>query len=289
MKKIMFLLLAATMVSGCEKSVVDEATGEEITESVKTKKFTFTCKGDFGNPTFTRGYLSTNDEGMTDLWVLDYMNGSLVQQKHQSSSDDEFGMPSMDLAYGVHHVYFVASRGVDAVLNTTSHKITWGNPRDAFWKDYEVEVLATSNGNRAVTLDRVATRLRVTINDEVPSGIKDVTVTPSRWYYGIDYMSGDATDEKSEARVVNVPSSYVGTSGDLIISIFGLSGSSEWTTDVAVAAHDNDNAVIGSAQISNAPFKRNRSTDYNGSLFRSSSPITLSLNSDWSDSHIGNF
>ena len=285
----MFLLLAAMLVAGCEKSVMEDVTGEGVTESGKTKKFTFTCKGDFDNPTFTRGYLSTNDEGMTDLWVLDYVNGSLVQQKHQSSSDGDFGMPSMDLAYGTHHVYFVASRGVDAVLSTTSHKITWGNPRDTFWKDYEVEVVATSNGNRAVTLDRVATRLRVTIDDEVPSGIKDVTVTPSKWYYGIDYMSGEATDEKSEARVVNVPSSYVGTSGDLMLSVFGMSGSSEWTADVTVTAHDNDNEVIGSAQISGAPFKRNRSTDYNGSLFRSSSPITLSLNSDWSASYTGNF
>lgn len=48
-------------------------------------------------------------------------------------------------------------------------------------KDYEVSVVSTSNGNRAVTLDRVATKLRLTVVDKVPDGCQDVKVTPDRW------------------------------------------------------------------------------------------------------------
>lgn len=289
MKKIMILMLAVFMAS-CEKANivnnVDEVTPTE--NLVKTKKFTFTCKGDFGNPTFTRAsYLSSNEESLTDLWILDYMNGTLVQQLHQTNTDNNWGSPTMLLAYGSHQIYFVASKGVSATLNTELHKIVWGNPKDTYWKDYNVEVVNTSNGNRAVTLERVATKLKITANDEVPSVIKNVKITPSVWYYGLDYISGEATDEKSEERVVAVPESYIGTSGNLTISIFGISPSSDWSTNIQIDATNTNNETIGHAVISNAPFKRSRSTEYSGNLFRSGGDMQISIESEWSVPYIG--
>lgn len=284
-----WMAMAAALICGCEKPVLDDAS-EVSVEDVKnlpTKKFTFTVKGDFGAATFTRGYLTADGQAMTDLWVFDYVGGVCVQSVHQTSEDADWGAPKMSLAYGSHHVYFVASRGEGPTLDAEGHTITWTGPRDTFWKDYEVEVVSTSNGNRAVTLDRVATKLRVAVTDEVPATCKAVTVTPERWYYGWDYVGGAAIVSQQTERRVTVPESYVGTSGQLAVTIFGLSGSDEWVTNVAVKALGEGDAVIGSATITGAPFKANRATEYSGNLFGSAGGLDVSVNATWESAKTG--
>lgn len=291
MKKFLLLTLAAMLVAGCEKPVFGDVEDVDIDET-PSKQFTFTVKGDFNAATFKgarRAYLQADGQSMTDLWVFDYVNGQLIQTVHQTADDAQWGKPQMSLAYGSHHVYFVASRGEGATVDADGHTIIWIGPRDTFWKDYEVEVVSTSNGNRAVTLDRVATRLRVTVNDEVPANCKAVRVTPDRWYYGWDYVGGSPVASQKTERVVNVPDSYVGTTGELTVSIFGLSGQDEWVTNVEVKATDASEAVIGSATITGAPFKANRSTEYSGNLFGSSGGLDVSVNENWENPKIGNW
>lgn len=291
MKKMLLMMLAGLLVAACEKPVLGEVEDErevpEMGGKNDVKKFTFTVKGDFCAATFTRGYLSADGKDMTDMWVFDYMNGVCVQSVHQAADDADWGTPKMALAYGSHHVYFVASRGEGATLNAEGHAITWTGPRDTFWKDYEVDVVSTSNGNRAVTLDRVATKLRVTVNDKVPATCKAVAVTPERWYYGWDYVNGVAVVSQQTERRVTVPESYVGTMGQMSVSIFGLSGSDEWVTNVAVKALGESDAVIGSATITGAPFKANRSTEYSGNLFGSAGGLDVSVNGDWDSPKTG--
>lgn len=289
MKRIIVMAMAAALTCGCEKAVFDDAEGgrESLENDVRTNSFTFTVKGDFGSATFTRGYLTADGQSMTDLWVYDFMGDECVQSLHQTSDDADWGQPKMSLKYGSHHIYFVASRGDEPTVNTTDHTIVWDIPRDTFWKDYEVTVVSTSNGNRAVTLDRVATKLRLTINDEVPANCASVSVMPSTWYYGINYITGDAVSAQRKERIVQMPSSYIGTTGQLLVNIFGLSGTNEWTTNVSVQAKTSDGDVIGSAIISGAPFERNRVTEYSGSLFVSGGYLDVSSNSDWKTSFEG--
>jgi hypothetical protein len=290
MKKMIMMALAAAFMCGCEKPLLDDANmdaWEEESQDSPSKRFTFTVKGDFTSATFTRGYLTADGQAMTDLWVFDYVNGVCVQSVHQTSTDADWGQPKMSLAYGSHHVYFVASRGDGATLDADGHTITWTGPRDTFWKDYEVEVVSTSNGNRAVTLDRVATKVKIVVNDEVPATCKAVTVTPERWYYGLDYVNGVAVASQQTERRVTVPESYVGTSGQLAVTIFGLSGSDEWVTNVAVKALGDGDAVIGSATITGAPFKANRATEYSGNLFGSAGGLDVSVNATWENAKNG--
>ena len=294
MKKVILLAMAAAMMCGCEKELVigDEATGNPDV-SVATKKFTFTVKGDFGNAVFvdgTRGvkYLSGDDNQMTDLWVFDYVGDDCVQTVHQVSTDNGWGSPSMQLTYGTHHLYFVASRGKESTIN--EGVIYWNKPSDTFWKDYEVTVVNTSNGNRAVTLDRITTKLKVTITDEVPANMATLTLTPTTWYLGCTITTGEpAAFSNSGDRSVSVPASYVGTSGQLSMSVFGFSGTTEWTTSITVTAKDGDGDAISSSTISNAAFLRNRATEFSGSLFNHTESATVSVNDDWLDSVTGTF
>lgn len=275
------LFVSALLLLGCSKSDDDfaEEKNEEKIENVK--KFQFVVKGDFDAATFTRAYLQADGQSMTDLWVFDYVGGECVQSVHQTASDADWGVPSLNLTYGSHHVYFVASRGEGATLDADGHTLIWDGPRDTFWKDYQVDVVSTSNGNRAVTLDRVATKVRIVVKDKVPEDCKAVNVTPDRWYYGWDYVNGIAVAAEKKTRTIEVPASYIGTTGSLSMSVFGLSGGNEWTTNLSITATNDAGSVIGSASIVGAPFKANRSTEYSGNLFGSSGGFDVNVSEDW--------
>ena len=288
-------LAVGLTLTACEKEIMSEkpdgeASGVVAADALKTKKFTFTLKGDFSDEwkPVTRGYLAADGKDMTDVWVLDYMDGQLVQQVHQSdNTSDDFGKPVVSLSYGNHHVYFIASRGVDPVLNTTDGTIIWSSVRDTFWKDYEVSVVSTSNGNRAVTLDRVVTKLRLTFTDEVPVAANSISIIPHTWYYGLDYTTGQPASAQTDAStVITIPDASKGQTG-IQTSLFGFSGADEWNTDVVISSRTATDTVLGSATISAAPFKANRVSDYQGPLFGTEWTMTLSLNSSWDDAYNG--
>lgn len=285
-------MLAAMLLTSCEKSLVndDEVERNPSVSAVDGKRFMFTVKGDFSEEwkSVTRGYLQADGKDMTDLWVLDYMGDVLVQQIHQSDNTaEDFGRPSMTLAYGSHHVYFVASRGVSPTLSTTNGTITWTTVRDTFWKDYAVEVVSTSNGNRAVTLDRIVTKLALKFTDAVSANASTINFTPSSWYYTLNYKTGEPTTATTSQTIsTSVPGSYIGNT-DVLISYFSLSPSADWTTDVNVNSKDGDNNIIGQGNMSSVPLKRNRATEYSGPLFSSGGTVTTSLNTDWITTYEG--
>lgn len=290
MKKAIIMALAVGLtLTACEKEIMSEkpdgeASGVVAADAVKTKKFTFTLKGDFSDEwkSVTRGYLAADGKDMTDVWVLDYMNGTLVQQIHQDDNTAEnFGKPQITLSYGSHHIYFVASRGAEPALNTTNATITWSSVRDTFWKDYEVNVVSTSNGNRAVTLDRVVTKLRLTFTDEVPATANSISIVPHTWYYGLDYTTGQPASVQTDAgTVITIPDASKGQTG-IQASLFGFSTAEEWNTDVVISSRTATDDVLGSATIAAAPFKANRVSDYSGPLFSAGGSMSLSLNGEW--------
>jgi len=288
------------MLAACTKSElsedIPEVNGDSTVVSTKTKKFTFTLKGDFTSewkmvnkaPHRTAGYLAADGKDMTDVWVLDYVGGVLQQQLHQDDNTaEDFGQPTMNLAYGNHHIYFIASRGQSPTLDTENHLVTFTKVLDTFYKDYEVSVVSTSNGNRAVTLDRVITRLRLTFTDAVDAEAATINITPHTWYYGWDYVNGVPADTKTDyTTTIDIPSNKLGTTG-LQVNLYGFSSATQWTTDVSVNSKKADQTVIGSATISDVPLKANRISELSGPLFSSGGAMTLSLNSTWDDAYEG--
>lgn len=305
MKKVFMIFAAATMCAACQKAPdVSELLGEEPTEITKdengliqeqkgiTKKFTFTLKGDFSNEwksvTRTVGYLAADGKDMTDVWVLDYMSGALVQQLHQSDvTAEDFGKPVLNLAYGSHHIYIIASRSTGATLDTDAGTIIFTRVLDTFYKDYEVNVVSTSNGNRAVTLDRIVTKLRLGFTDAIAENAATFNITPTTWYYGWDYINATPADAKvNQTITVNIPASEIGSTSTTV-NIYGFNTSSQVTTNITLNSKDADGNVIGQATIADVPFKSNRVSEYTGPLFGSAGNMTLSLNSTWDDSYTG--
>lgn len=296
MRRIFLMACAVALMTACEKPVMDDGTVPETVSDGspvgKTKKFTFTLKGDFSNEwkPVTRGYLAADGKDLTDVWVLDYQGSVLVQQVHQDDNmAEDFGRPVMNLAYGVHQVYFIASRGMNPVLDTDAHTLTFGSVRDTFWKRYDVSVVATSNGNRAVTLDRVVTKLRLTFTDEVPPTANSISIVPHTWYYGINYLTGQPANAQTDAAtVITIPDASKGQTG-IQASLFGFSTAEEWNTDVVISSRTATDAVLGSATITSAPLKANRVSDYSGPLFSAGGSMSLSLNGEWQESYEGSW
>ena len=281
--KHLYIITLAALFAACNNENSSVLDGSPV-------KMTFSISGDFTltSHDFTRS-LTADGKDMTDVWVLDYVDGTLVQQLHQSDNTaTDFGTPTLNLSIGTHHIYFIASRGAGASLNTTTHALTFTSVRDTFWKDYEITISGgTSSGNRSVTLDRIVTKLKLTFTDAIPEGAATFNITPSSWYYGVDYTTGESSEATANGTImVNIPSSEIGVVNEAV-SIFGFSSATEWATNIAINCKSASDAVLGSATITSAPFVRNRVSEYTGPLFGDSGAMTLSLNATWDDSYNG--
>lgn len=291
--RYLFIISLVTLATSCEKLDRDmqDAQSLENAQTAKTKKFTFTLKSDFSNDwkPVTRAYLQADGRDLTDVWVLDYDGGgNLLQQLHQDDNTaEDFGKPVMSLKYGSHHVYFIASRGQNPTLNTDAHTLSFTKVLDTFYKDYEVSVASTSNGNRAVTLDRIVTRLHLFFTDAVAADAATINITPSTWHFGFNYITGAMADTKSNfTTTINVPSTSIGSTTESA-NLFGFSPATEWTTNVTINSKTSSNTIIGQATIEDAPFKPNRVTEYSGPLFSAGGTMTLSLNTTWQTAATG--
>ena len=249
------------------------------TAETPTKSITFSCSGDWTQNTKD---LIANGTSMTDVWVFDYVGNTLVQTIHQDDNTAaDFGSPSLDLSFGTHTLYFVASRGLTPTVNTTAHTITWVKPYDTFHKALTLTV-DNSTGSQFVTLERMVGKLKITINDAIATGTTQFIVTPATWYYGMDYTDGSPTASASNQAInISCPSNYVGESGKYL-TVFTFSSSAQWNTNVTLAA-SNGTSTISSVAINNVPIQRNRSTEYSGNLFTNNGNTTLTLNDTWGD------
>lgn len=238
---------------------------------------------DFGGNAFslhamTRATLT--ELSMTDLWIFDYMGDVLQQSIHQSSTDATFGTPSLSLDYGDHTFYFVASRGSDPVVDTDAKTITWGSVRDTFHGSLSLDVQPNSGSSQSVSLLRCVGRLRISATDVIPEGATKLVVSPSSWYYGLNYQSGEGVADSPTPLSVNIPNNYIGTT-NLVASFYTVSSASPWQTDMTVALVASDESTIGSVTISGVNFQRNHVTSYAGGIVGAGRSLTIGSDDEW--------
>ena len=284
MKKIAMAMASALMMLSMISCTTDEPKSEKPT-NWNQKTITFTFGETLTQHAMTRSDVTELD--LTDLWMFDYVGGELQQTVHQSNTDEDFGVLSASMGYGEHTLYFVASRGTTPTTDTDAKTITWVKPSDTFWATATVTVSPSSESSKAVTLSRVATRLRITVNDEVPVGAVKFVIIPSQWYYGINYTDGNGIAPSSnQPREVNIPSSYIGTSGQLAIAIFGFVPSADWQTDITATLKASDESTLGQVTLEDVALKRNITTAYSGGILGTSKDFTLTADDTWGDEDV---
>jgi len=279
MKKLMMALSAALMLTtSCTKEESGLSTALTSQEGWRDVTIMF----GFGEGVNTRATLQ--EASLTDLWVFDDDGDGMRMVLHQTAADDGFGSVRLSLKYGTHALRFVASRGSDPTVSDST--ITWVKPSDTFWTALPLEVSPSGAASQQVTLRRVATRLRIIVSDEIPAEASALSVTPSTWYYGLEVITGDGTESRQMERTVTIPASYIGTSGDLSASFFGLSPVNNWQTDVAMAMKDADGTVLGSVMLEGVGFAMNVTTSYSGGLIGSWRAMTMEVDDVWGDESI---
>ena len=217
---------------------------------------------------------------MTDLWIFDYMGEELKQTIHQASTDTGFGTPTLSLEYGAHSFYFVASRGSEPVVDTDAGTIVWSVVRDSFHGSLSLNVQPTSGSSQSISLNRCVGKLKISATDVVPTGVAKLVVSPSSWYYGLNYKTGEVASNGATPLFVNIPDSYIGTS-NLVASFYTISGASSWQTDVTVSLVASDESVIGSVTVPEVPILRNHITSYAGGIVGAGRSMTIGSDDEW--------
>ena len=283
---VIALSLLTMCLASCSR---DDGPDEETQVSLALKipndtlKTHTTITFDFGSNAFslqpmTRASLS--ELTMTDLWVFDYMGDALMQTVHQANTDTGFGSLALSLEYGEHTFYFVASRGADPEIDTDAATVVWSSVRDTFHGSLAMNVQPTSGSSQSVILSRCVARLRISATDIIPTGAARLTVSPSAWYYGLNYKTGEAVAASDTPLSVNIPESYVGTT-NLSASFYTVSGPDAWQTDVTVALLSSDASVIGSVAIPDVPIRRNHITSYSGGIVGAGRNLSVTSDDEW--------
>ena len=221
----------------------------------------------------TRAGLSANGKELTDLWMLDYQGGVLKQTIHQKSSEAGFGSVSAYFAQGSHSLYFVASRGDGAKLDTDEHKITWAKVSDTFYKSLAVDVSRAASAT-IETLGRATCKLKVSVDDDIPSDVQTMTIKAGAWYKGIDYIDGSAADMSQQNFDVDI------SDGTKTVGIFSIRPET-WTTDVTVSIKTTTKTESVTAE--NVPLYRNRETTLHGNLFGSQQGMSIGIDDSWGE------
>ena len=276
-------LAAALMLTAI--ACTSEEPQAENPNGMEKKTITFTFGDTFQMKAMTRAAITSLS--LTDLWMFDYVGDELQQTIHQSSTDEGFGSISASMGYGTHTIYFVASRGTTPTTDTDAKTITWAKPSDTYWATANITVAPNSAASQSVTLSRVATRLQITVTDEVPANAATFTVTPAQWYYGINYTTGAGVGLQSNyPRPVNIPANYIGTSGELMISLFGFVPEADWQTDVTATLTASDESVLGQVTLEDVTMNKNITTAYSGGILCTAKAFTLTADDAWGEDDV---
>ena len=307
---IIGMLTAMWMFSACEKVDTmerEDASGEsegvkEIVMHVGGISWSYEDSGICDAPSYgsrtdaaardaaTRA-LEANGEAMKELWVFDVIGDSCALVCRQTDVDDNFGSVSMKLSYGNHRLAVVCSRGGGSDVDVSNGRIEWEKVRDTFWNVVDCDVAKTGSTDISVTLKRVAARMRVTINDIIPSDLKTISITGEPWYKGIDVKTGEAIGGLSSIEGVTdvstlaVPSAYVGTEKKLAVSLWIMSKGNEWTEDVTVKMLGENGDVLSEVVCPGVPMQRNRVTNVTGYFLSGGASGNILIDDSWSDTY----
>ena len=197
----------------------------------------------------------------------------------------------MKLSYGNHRLAVVCSRGEGSDVDVSNGLIAWEKVRDTFWNVVDCDVAKTGSTDISVTLKRVAARMRVTINDIIPSDLKTISITGEPWYKGIDVKTGEAIGGLSSIEGVTdvstlaVPSAYVGTEKKLAVSLWIMSKGEQWTENVTVKMLGENGDALSEVVCPGVPMQRNRVTNITGYFLSGGASGNIHLDDSWSNTY----
>ena len=283
MKRIGFIgLLSLSLCCSCtQESLIEENPVKENTE-VRSCLVSFVPSMMEITQGEISGWRSSRTDPLSELATTlsywDYLDGERIQSDTLST----FSPFSMNMLYGTHHVYFLAHSSEDGVME--GMKYTPAKVTETFWEDFEIEADENLSGEQSVLMERVVSKVMVTVKDAMPSGVAKMRLTVDGHIPTLNLITGngDASSASAYSITWNIGSEYIGRSG-LTFSVFTFTPEKdkEISVKVKIEALSASNEVIYSAEAPSVPLLRNRCTNASCRLFGRNSEMNFSVSNDW--------
>ena len=260
MKKLMFFFLAL-LLAACEKSIIDEKTGQELPADTNViLHFT-----QYEQEAFTRSATDiTNLCSRLNIAIFD-AEGTKVKTVAQKEGDASYGTVALSLAAGTYRLVVIAHNCDGSATITSTEKVTFPNNKvtDTFFY-YGTLVVTDALQSYDLTLTRAVAMFRLVLTDEsIPS-----TVAKLKFYY----LGGSSTfSPKDGYGCVNSKQTEIRpVSTDGIYEIYTLPHTEEDVlTKLTVTALDANDNILKERTFENVPIIRNQVTRFTGSFFGS--------------------
>ena len=253
------LIVVSALASGCEKPILDEATGEEVpTEANVVLRFT-----QFEQESFTRAATDITELcSRINIAVFDG-EGTKVKTIAQKEGDAGYGTVALSLAAGTYKLVVVAHNCDGSAMITSTEKVTFPNNKvtDTFYYYGDLAVTAEKQ-TYDLTLTRAVAMFRLVLKgDSIPGNVAKM-----KFYY----VGGSSTfSPKDGFGCVNSKQTEIrALATDSIYEIYTLPHAEEDVlTKLTITAQDADDNTIKERVFENVPIVRNQVTQYTGSFF----------------------
>ena len=272
-------MAAAILCVGCEH--LDTSLPEQAETVANKKTVTFSMSADGLNISKTGTRATAADAGLTDILVIDRMAGNIVQTMAQTSTDADFGSPTLTLDYGVHELTFIAHRSTTPSFDATAFTWTADKVRQTYVCRQSLTVNTETTG-RAVSLTNHVYQLKFLVADALPTGLATVRIGVTDYRPTLSLADFTGTGSTTLSRDITIPANYIGTTGN-DFSVFGFCPTlnTEYTTSVSISFLRSDESVIQTHSLNNVPLETNCVTTVQGNFFRTDGAFTLNINTAW--------
>lgn len=262
-------LLATVLASSC----TDDNSSLLTSDSSLIKAITLNTRTlSVDKEDMTRASLS--DESQTDLWVYD----GTTLLTHQTSTDTDFGSPTLNLTYGTHNLRVVSTRTANATISADGI-LSGDMPRQTFAETLTIDVTPSTAATQTITLQRQTYQLTIKADDAWPATYGNLAVTIAPDYTTYNVLTGAGIAATSPyTRTVTLPATFAGAKG-ANVSFHGFTPSAdEYLTTITITLYNADNTtILQQHTVADVPLQRNYKTTLHGNLFAKEPKLTVSL------------
>lgn len=228
-------------------------------------------------------------------------SGKAVYDSTQVSSQEGFGSLSFELSPGAYTFVAVAhdvaltgspaapnpDRSVAASIVSPS-QATVPEPliQDTFCDTLNVTIKPGVPFASGMTLPRVISKFKLTINDALPAGtakikfILNSSASAASGNPSFDPSTGFALENRQYVRSFDIADGSIGKSG-VSLSVSLLLTAETQDIDVTAAAYDAEGNLIISHELKDVPMKQNRITVAKGNFFTATGGGSFSFSTEW--------
>ena len=270
MKKCVIALLAAMVLTACEKSSEECVANGPAVDNQAEVVLTFSP---YEMAAMTRAATSiASVVTHLDVWITD---GTTTTDLHQTSADAGFGSLSVTLdKTKTYTLYAIGHRAdgaalSDGVISFVDDKIT-----HSMW--YSTTFSPATTTELSCLMSRIVADFRLEITDDIPAAVKNLRFTVNGIFDRWNVTTGGT---HSLDRVSTI--SYGGTSS--IFNVYAIVTDASTTHDITVEALDANSDVIQTRTFTNVPLRNGYKTTYRGTFFIDT-PVTSGFTvDDWNE------